>query len=106
LIPEYVATTYVVLTDNTHYYLGVEEFANGFKGYYLATVSDHVPIEEVHKVYNKIESLGFPISSSYAVKSKCETDKYIKKVKLVKDKWILKWSSSLCFAVVGLACGC
>jgi len=76
-----MVTTRIVLTDNEHYYLGVDKFKDGSKEYYVATVSDNIPVGEMDKIYKKIDSLGFPVSRTYALKSNCEQDEFIKSVK-------------------------
>jgi len=77
----------VVLTDNENYYMGVDQFKDGSREYFVATVSDNIPIGEMDKIYKKMDSLGFPVSSSFAVKSNCEQDEYMK---MIKQKLKLK----------------
>jgi len=69
------------MTDNQHYVLGVDEFGDGTREFYLATTSDVVPSSHWDKIYKKIESYGFKKSQVYKTKNLCDDDAYLKKVK-------------------------
>jgi len=85
LLLDFIATTYVVLTNNSQYFLAVQQLGDGSKEYFLVTLSGKIPQEEVDKVNKKLDSLGFPKSSGFPVKSDCENDEYVKSVKMQKE---------------------
>jgi len=78
---ERLLTTNIVLTDNNHYYLAVDQFKNGSRGFVLATVSNFVPIQEINRIYKKLKILGFEPTDIFSVKSECKDDEFVKQVR-------------------------
>lgn len=80
-VPQHAATTYVVMTDNKSYFVGIDVYEDGAKGFFVASPLTVLPSRDMDKIKKFLDSHKFPRESFYPMHTDCEHDGFLNKIK-------------------------
>lgn len=69
------------MTDNKSYFVGIDVYEDGAKGFFVASPLTVLPSRDMDKIKKFLDSHKFPRESFYPMHTDCEHDGFLNKIK-------------------------